>query len=187
VNQLISIEEKKVFLKWFIDSYELKQRECLWLLNYILNDDRLLSLLKFVQSVAVCPRAMVIRTKTIPGNPFLYRKETVETDAPEKAFHDVRLDQEEPIYVSLIFPDSAHSVPYLSILEENPYETLQMKERYGGQALRLVSHMEQTFLIERLNKEIDGALKTGDHGRFHELTDQLKEVLENYKGETNDK
>jgi uncharacterized protein YpiB (UPF0302 family) len=142
-----------------------------------MNDDQLLSLLKFVQSNAVCPRAMVIRTKTVPGRAFLYRKESVETHLTEKAFHDVRLNQDEPIYVQLIFPGSAHSVPYLSILEDNPYESLQINERYGTQATQVLSHMEQSFMKEKLYREIDQALEVGDQKRFHQLASQLKDVL----------
>ena len=120
---------------------------------------------------------MVIRTKTVPGSGFLYRKQRVETDLPDKAFQDVRLDQDEPIYVSLIFPGSTQSVPYLSILEDNPYESLQMDERYGTKAAQILTHMEKTFLIEKLNREIDLALEALDQERFYQLTSQLKDVL----------
>jgi uncharacterized protein YpiB (UPF0302 family) len=128
---------------------------------------------------------MVIRTKTVPGRAFIYRKESVETHLPEKAFHDVRLDQDEPIYVQLDFPGSAHSVPFLSILEDNPYEGLQINERYGAQASHFLSQMEESFLKAKLYREIDQALEIGDQKLFHQLSSQLRDVLMKDEGKKN--
>lgn len=176
IEQLISVDEKKNFLKWFISRYELKAKECIWLLNYILSDDHIISLLRFVQSIEKCPRAMFISERFTDSVPFLYRKERVETSEPEKAFHDIRLYQDDPIYVQLNFEGAAHSAPYLSVLEDHPFAASDLEERYGKEADRVMRLSEQNFLTEKLNEQIDQALKDKDEVRFRALTNQLIDI-----------
>lgn len=184
IEQLISVDEKKHFLKWFISRYELKAKECIWLLNYILSDDHLISLLRFVQSIEKCPRAMFISERCTKSVPFLYRKERVETNEPEKAFHDIRLYQDDPIYLQLDFVGVAQSAPYLSVLEDHPFAASDLEERYGKEADQFMHHSEKAFLLEKLNLQIDQALKEKDEGRFRALTNQLIDLQNKMKEES---
>ncbi|GGE38848.1 UPF0302 protein [Pullulanibacillus camelliae] len=178
MEQLISIEEKRSFLKWFLRRYQLKSRECIWLLNYVLSDEHLISLLKFVDNTSGCPRAMIISEKNASHTAFVYRKHDVETNEPEKAFHDIRMDQDEIIYVHLVFPSSSLSSEYVSILEENPHDRHFINARYGDEVSRLIEQAESQFMVAFLESEIDKALVTHDKKRFVELAAQLKQIRE---------
>ncbi|MFC4617796.1 ReoY family proteolytic degradation factor [Camelliibacillus cellulosilyticus] len=176
IEQMISIEEKRLFLKWFLRHYQLKSRECVWLLNYILSDDDMIALLRFVDNITQCPRAMIVSEKTMSDCSFLYRKGNVETEQPEKAFHDIRIDADEPIYVRLVFPASSRSSEYVSVLEENPFIENDLDMRYGEESEALLRFSETDFRKKKLHKEIDEALDAGDEERFIKLTAELKRL-----------
>lgn len=38
----VSVVDKKAFVRWFLKNYQLKRRECVWILNYLLSNDDLL-------------------------------------------------------------------------------------------------------------------------------------------------
>ncbi len=90
----------------------------------------------------------------------------METDEPEKAFHDIRLYQDDPIYVQLEFKDAKTEAPYLAIIEDNPYEGLDLKGLYGMEAQELLSHSELEFKRDALYKAIDKALEEGNREAF---------------------
>lgn len=169
MEQTISIDDKRSFLKWFLRHYQLKNRECVWLLNYILSDNQMINILRFVDTITDCPRAMMISEKNTQDPPFLYRKGTVETSQPEKAFHDIRMDTTELIYVKLIFPDSSRSSEYVSVLEENPYALKQLHVQYGKVAEQLLQESMLNFQKEKLYQSIDQALEKGDKEQFQQL------------------
>ncbi|GGH78934.1 uncharacterized protein YpiB (UPF0302 family) [Pullulanibacillus pueri] len=177
MEQMISIEEKRSFLKWFLRSYQLKSRECIWLLNYILSDEHLLGLLKFVDNISGCPRAIVVSEKNVPHPAFIYRKQEVETHEPEKAFHDIRMDQEEAIYIHLMFPSSSRSSEYVSILEENPYDRRHLSDRYGEEVKLLIEKSEKQFMMTYLEKKIDESLEKKDKNQFERLVAELQKLM----------
>ena len=176
MEQMISIEEKRSFLKWFLRSYQLKSRECIWLLNYILSDEHLMGLLKFVDSINGCPRAMVVSEKSLSEPAFMYKKYDVETNEPEKAFHDIRIDQDEYIYVQLLFPHSSRSSEYVSILEENPFDRRHRNDRYGEAAEKIINESEKQFFTAYLLKKIDRALEMRDREQFEYLVAELNKI-----------
>lgn len=42
----VSVNEKKDFIRWFLNHYQLKRRECVWILNYLMSHDQLMK--KFI-------------------------------------------------------------------------------------------------------------------------------------------
>ncbi|MBM7645280.1 uncharacterized protein YpiB (UPF0302 family) [Scopulibacillus daqui] len=176
MEQIVSVNEKRLFLKWFLNHHQLKRRECVWLLNYVISDDHLMSLFKFVDNVSGCPRSMVISEKSVKNISFEYRKHHVKTDDPEKAFHDIRLNQEETIYVQINF-SSPYSYPeYVAVLEDNPYHQPDLHDKYGEIADKVITHVETTFKKENIYREINKALDDGDRERFYKLTKQLNDL-----------
>lgn len=166
-----------------MNRYQLKSRECIWLLNYMVSDDQMIGLLKFVDNISDCPRALVISEKTVTEEPFLYRKHRVETNEPEKAFHDIRMDQEETIYVHLIFPSSSRCSEYVSILEENPFDKRNLHDWYGREADRLIEQSQVQFQGDFLYKEIDKALEDKDRERFLSLVLKLQQLTKKSKAD----
>lgn len=176
----VSIVDKKAFVRWFLKNYQLKRRECVWILNYLLSNDELLKHIRFVEEAHYCPRAMVMSTVESTGVPFRFYKGNVMTADAEKSFHDLRLNEKEDMYLQLNFPNIPPSTQYLAVLEENPFmpETLLVNEKDRLLAEEMLSTSLFVFQQEKLLAQIDEALDKGDKDRFFELSNLLQALKE---------
>ena len=43
-----------------LNNYQLKQRECVWILNYLMSHDQLMHKVHFVEHAKYCPRGLVM-------------------------------------------------------------------------------------------------------------------------------
>lgn len=175
---IVPVTAKKEFLRWFLKRYRLKRRECVWILNYLLSNDHLLTNIHFTDNAHHCPRAMVISTTEVDNIPFRFYKGNLMTADTEKSFHDLRLHPDEPMYMQLNFKNSNTSPEYASVAEENPYipEDPLTKQKDRELAERL---LEESFTLttqEMLRKRIDEALDKGDRELFISLTALLNEM-----------
>lgn len=178
MGSIIPVVEKKDFLKSFLQQYELKRRECAWLLNYLMSDDHLMERVHFVEKAAHTPKALIISTKGVDSIPFSFHKQKHITTDAEKAFHDIRLNQTEDIYIELHFTGAKQYPPYLTVLEDNPYvpENLELAVAFQHEAEKLLDVSIRTFKRDRLLKAIDLALDQGDKTQFHLLVDELQHL-----------
>ena len=172
----IPIIEKKIFIRWFLKNHQLKRRECVWILNYLLSNDRLLENVHFVEEAHYCPRAMVMSSVEHNGVPFRFYKGNVMTSDAEKSFHDLRLNPDEGIFIQINFPNIPPHLHYLAVLEENPYmpKTLHISEKDRIIAEQLLKNSMMAFQEEKILREIDEALDAGDKERFFELSNLLQ-------------
>lgn len=185
MNIQISLEAKKVFLSWFLDRYQLKRRESMWILNYLLNHDIVLNKVHFVEAVEKTPRGMMMSTTEMDSEPFLFYKNGTVFSDPEQAFHEVRLNWQEEMYVELIFLNPWKSAEYLTVLEDNPY--YKWNETISVNLIEEVDlALETLSLTERKQNtlhQIDLSLEEEDRERFIQLSNQLKEIEEDLKNE----
>ncbi len=123
MDNLIPVVEKKDFLRGFLKDFELKRRECTWLLNYLMSNDALMERVHFVEFAVCTPKALIISADGVETVPFSFHKFQLVTTDAEKAFHDIRLNQTEDIYIELHFVGSKLYPPYLAVLEDNPFFT----------------------------------------------------------------
>lgn len=181
MSNIIPVMDKKAFLRNFLKRHQLKRRECAWLLNYLMNDDALMERVHFINRSDSTPKAIVISAQGIEQIPFSFRKKHHVTTDCEKAFHDIRLNQTEEIYIELHFQDRSSDSHYLSVLEDNPFlpETKEKADEIEREAVAFLDDSIRKFQIEKLNAEIDQALDVGDKKTFMKLTDQLNQLLKN--------
>lgn len=172
----VSIAEKKDFVRWFLKKYQLKRRECVWILNYLLSDNKLLEHVCFVEEAHYCPRAIVMSSVESNGVPFRFYKGNIMTADAEKSFHDLRLNSNEIMYIQINFPNVPPPQVYLAVLEENPYmpKYLHISEKDRVLAEQLLKNSMKAFQEEKLLREIDEALDKGDKERFFELSSLLQ-------------
>lgn len=172
----VPLNDKKLFIRWFLKNYQLKRREGVWILNYLLSNDELLENVHFVDEAHYCPRAIVMSTVDTTSIPFRFYKGNIMTSDAEKAFHDLRLNVHESIYLQLNFPSIPPDPLYLAVLEENPYVPndvlISEKDRLAAQQLLENSMLE--FQEQQILGEIDAALDAGDKERFFELSNLLQ-------------
>ncbi|GGC87368.1 UPF0302 protein YpiB [Thalassobacillus devorans] len=174
----ISVQDKKDFVRWFLNHYQLKKRESVWILNYLINHEAILQHAHFVDEVEFCPRGILISAQGVKAPPFRFYKDKVMTTDAEKSFHDIRLNQEEPLYIQLNFDQANQSARYAAVLEENPYVPLNhyltaKDKKLAGRLLdiSLLEHQKQ-----QLEREIDEALDNGDRAAFNNVSALLKKV-----------
>ncbi|MDN3953658.1 YpiB family protein [Sporolactobacillus laevolacticus] len=179
MEQMVSNVQKKTFLRWILDRHLLTNREIIWLLHYLMSNDQLLGIIHIVDDVARCNRSITIAAPRNDGLVFRYIKATVETNDPEKAFHDLRMNQQEDVYLELDIEAVRRSPIYFSVLEENPNSAIDVHEKYGHMAEHATNEAERIFITERLNQAINEALDNGDETLFYTLTKQLNEVKKN--------
>ena len=177
MTAMVPVATKKEFVRWFLKRYKLKRRECVWILNYLLSHEQILQNVHFTDEAHYCPRAMIISTTKSESIPFRFYKGNLMTADAEKSFHDLRLHEDEKMYIQLNFPNS-HSCPqYASVREENPFlpSYLQVSEIDRKTAERLVEESIAAMTTKNLMKGINEALDTNDKERFITLSNLLKE------------
>jgi len=176
----VSVLDKKEFVRWFLKKYQMKRRECVWILNYLLGHDELLEHIHFVEEAHYCPRAMVMSTTDSSGIPFRFYRGNIMTADAEKSFHDLRLHPDEEMFIQLNFPKVPPSREYLTVLEENPYmpNYLQISESDRQLAEEILQDSMKTFQEEALLKQIDEALDQNDKEKFYKLS-ALLNVIKN--------
>lgn len=178
MSSTISIIEKKDFLKWFLNSYQLKRRECTWLLNYLMSDDLLMKKVHFVESAEYCPKAIIISANDVDCVPFSFQKRQHVTMDAEKAFHDIRMNKDEEIYIQLNFKEAKKLPKYVAVLEDNPYIPVDKdsEKMYSLFAEMIIDQVKIKHERERLLTQIDLALENNEKSRFLELTEKLKQL-----------
>ncbi len=174
----VSVNEKKDFIRWFLNHYQLKRRECVWILNYLMSHDQLMEKVHFVDQAQYCPRGLVMSSHCVDDVPFRFYKENVMTTDAEKSFHDIRLNRDEEIYIQLNFHASNQAPQYAAVQEENPFtpNTVQVSEKDRIIAERFLAESIKLFQEEKLLKEIDEALDKHDEKTFQLLTEQLMKI-----------
>lgn len=184
---LVSVNEKKDFIRWFLNNYELKRRECVWILNYLISHDNLLEKVHFVEFAHYCPRGIVMSTHCVKEIPFRFYKGNIMTTDAEKSFHDIRLNREEEIYIQLNFLDANKVHQFVAVLEDNPYlpDELLTTEKYGDKATSFLDNCIKEFNKKRIMRQIDEALDNGDQDLFIKLSKELQHFQSASKVKTN--
>ncbi|MBM7647984.1 uncharacterized protein YpiB (UPF0302 family) [Bacillus ectoiniformans] len=174
----VSVHEKKDFIRWFLNHYQLKRRESVWILNYLMSHDQLMEKVHFVDDAQYCPRGMVMSTHCVESAPFRFFKENIMTTDAEKSFHDIRLNKDEDIFIELKFRSSNVSHQYAAVLEENPFmpKNLKITEKDKELAENFLKESIYQFQKERLLKNIDEALDRQDKQTFEALAQKLKQL-----------
>ena len=172
----VSLGEKKQFVRWFLQSYKMKRRECIWILNYMLSNEELLEKTHFVEEAHYCPRAMVMSSTESKETPFRFYKGNLMTADAEKSFHDLRLNPDDDLYIQLNFPNIPPPALYLSVLEENPYmpKNASINEQDRLIAEKILEESMAIFQEETIHNQIDEALDAKDRERFFELSAMLQ-------------
>ncbi|MDM5320425.1 ReoY family proteolytic degradation factor [Bacillus pumilus] len=171
----VSVNEKKEFIRWFLNHYQLKRRECVWILNYLMSHDSLMEKVHFVEQAEFCPRGIIMSTHCVDEVPFKFYKENIMTTDAEKSFHDIRLNKQQDLFIQLNFRSAYRSPEYAAVLETNPHipKDLYENEKDKDLAEKVLEHSIATFQKERLMKEIDEALDRHDQETFNKLAKEL--------------
>ncbi|PTL40357.1 ReoY family proteolytic degradation factor [Alkalicoccus saliphilus] len=178
MNSPIPVMEKRDFLKWFLEKYQLKRRECAWLLNFLMSDDILMERVHFVEQAEHCPKALMISANDVDQVPFAFHKNHHVTMDAEKSFHDIRLNRSEDIYIQLNFKNKYTLPQYVAVLEENPFLPDSSEEDVVTDLLAemVLDEAVRLHRLKNLEVRIDEALAQKDRSTFLELSKQYSEL-----------
>lgn len=174
----ISVQDKKSFIQWFLNNYQLKKRESVWILNYLVNHKKILSNVHFVREAKFCPRGIIMTSHDSEEVPFrFYKNQLVTTDA-EKSFHDIRMNQHEPLYIQLNFKYANRNIFYAAVLVENPFipDEYFITQKDQKQAKRLLDKLIFDYHKNILQEKINLALDEKDQEAFKKLAEELHKL-----------
>jgi uncharacterized protein YpiB (UPF0302 family) len=177
----ITVDEKKDFIHWFLNHYSLKRREAVWILNYLISHESILDNLHFVEDVKDCPRGIMMSTHCVDKPPFRFYLNGEEKTDAEYAFHNIRLNREETLYIQFNFKDALQIEQHVSILEENPYDKKTVSEDDSLEAEAFLNHCLTVGEKNRMLHQIDDSLIQGDEKLFIELTSEYLTFLNKEK------
>lgn len=180
--------EKKIFIKWFLKNYQLKRREGVWILNYLLTDDRLLENVHFVEEAHYCPRAIVMSSVDSQGIPFRYYKGNIMTNDAEKSFHDLRMNGQDQVFIQINFPNIPPHMNYIAVLEQNPHipHNALLTEHDRMVTERMLDDSLSQYQQQKIYDEIDAALDAGDKKLFLQLSVKLQQMQQQIDREKKD-
>ncbi len=171
----ITNTDKKHFLKWFTQKYELKRRESLWILDYLYNHDIMLEKTHFVEQVDQTPRGIYMTVKGNQKPSFRFYKNGHTFKDAMQAFHEIRLNWSSSLYIEIDFEEAWEQPEYLAVLEDNPYAP--WNENIPSEVVEMVDDALniETLLLARkqILEEIDSTLIEGQKETFNALTSEL--------------
>lgn len=168
----VSIQHKKDFLQWFIQHCKIERHEMNWFLNDLVEDERALFYVHFVQDIEYCPKGIIISASHSKEISFLFFKGNVQTEDVYTAYHELQLYQDEAIYFQVNFPRSEGNELYQSVLEDD-ISVLQQTKIVTEE---LLSHSLLVGKKRFLEKEINKALENNDYEKFMYYSAQYKEI-----------
>jgi uncharacterized protein YpiB (UPF0302 family) len=130
-----------------------------------------------VEESQYAPKAMKMSTKCVDEVPFRFFKESMMTTDAEKAFHDIRLNKEQHIYLTLNFSDKQKCMQWVAVLEDNPFYKPKPKKEDETAVDNLLDNILFDCKLASLDAEIDKALETGDKGKFTALAIRRENLL----------
>lgn len=177
----VSLQDKKGFIQWFLNHYLLKKRESVWILNYLINHNEVLSNVHFIRHAKYCPRGIIITSHCSEEDPFLFYKNNIMTTDADKAFHDIRINKNEQLYIQLNFKKANQCPSYVAVLESNPYifEEHFINEEDQIIAKRLLEKLTFNYKRKSLRLEIDRSLDEKDPEKFKKLVEILHRLEKN--------
>lgn len=173
----ISKRDKQDFLKWFLKNYSFNSRENTWLLEMLLNQPEVLEQVNFVKSINNCPRTISMSTVNTNEPEFIFTKNNLITIDQHKAYHDLRLNVNDPIYIKLNYPgqEKCHRYSFISI--DNPFDEndfLIGKDRYI--ANQNLDSIAQKKTIKLIKEKINNALDHNKKDEFYYFSNELIKI-----------
>lgn len=180
MNDCVTVSEKKEFIQWFLNRFELQKREVAWLLNYLASDDEALRRIHFVDCLRHLPKTMIISARCTSMTPFQFSKRKRVTSDVETAFYDIRSCSDDDLYINLHFKDKTSCPQYAAVLEVNPMERqdLVQDSLFSLVAEIILDQAVRDYRQKELYRRIDEALANGDEQQFLQLTEQWLKIIE---------
>lgn len=169
-------DKKRQFLKWFLQHHQLKDKESLWILHYLLNHDFLLSRIHFIQEASDYPNGLVMATEDMKDSDFYFYHQGKVSKNPEEAFQAIRCNWRDDYYIELRFPDVDAAYLYFDLFDQGQAEEEEIQATFK----ELMDEMRRDQEIKKVRTAIDQALEKNDFLTLEKLSARLKELKGGY-------
>lgn len=174
------VYQKKRYIRWFLDTYELKNSRTAKILDFIANHDELLQKIYFVEDVRRLPNALIISSTDASTVSFLCRINDCYYEDVDEVIHILDTEPPDELFVRLSF-----NREFLCFICET---VLDFKPDVGN---KIFYHQVVRSLEEEMNRKIikkqerkadlmsliDNALENGDKENFIKLAEQFKDIV----------
>lgn len=182
-----TLEDKRDFIRHFLEKQELKNKLCHSLLNYLSNYDELLDKLHFVDNARSYEHAIVVTAKYMDYVPFaFYSKGSVSAD-PESTFKTFQVEHKtnnfRDLYIQVNFIGKEADYRYLNIVENRIESTELRKQNVEDKKLAhsFIATSMNEFAIQALYKKIDTSLDERNEVDFQLYSTELLSILQKKK------
>lgn len=175
----IDLKSKKSFIRWLLNNYQMKRRECVWILNYLLdNSSNLLEKVDFVDDYEGLDNVLIISTHCVDDKPFTFKSDGDITGNAETAFHHIRLNKQKQYYIKINARNLEKHSEYQAVVIENPNDPILSNERteYSSRAQHVIDKAMQQFTMSQLLNKIDKALSDRDEEAFMKYSEEYKKL-----------
>lgn len=176
---MVTLSDKKRYVSWLLNDIPLKEKHAYWVLTFLLNHERVLHRVVFVDKAEETPRGLILKDESFEGPGMLLRKGHETITDPNVIFQDVRQRQKETLYISvMVQPDVGQSV-FERLIEANPFISLRDEELDGDMCQKVETFLTQYHKHQTLNKllnSIDQALENGDEALFMQLSKEYQHI-----------
>lgn len=208
MDKVVTVGEKKAFLTWLLNNKTMKSRECKWILNFLESRDDFLEHIYFVTKDARLTllenrqRLVQMSTKCSDLPPLKFFKETMLTIDAEKAFHDIRLNADKPLFINIEYAGIENCCNYFMIQEDDEITNIilgianhepktkktaptlsELQEGYTEINHRLLptinsllDNITHEIKVKIIKSDIDLALENNDKELFIKLSSKLIEL-----------
>lgn len=180
MSETVTVSTKKEFIRWLLSQFQLRKKEATWLFNYLLSDDRLLEKIHFTDDIRNRQKTIVMSTICAQAVPFQFQKLSKIYYDVERAFHDIRLNPDEEVYICVYFKDRMQCPQYLAVLEGSSVDGQRLVQDNFSSLLAeiIMDRAIRKYRIKQLEQEIDLALQVLDKGLFLKLSAEKKELMD---------
>lgn len=176
---MVTLSDKKRYVSWLMNDIPLKEKHAYWVLTFLLNHERVLHRVVFVDKAEMTPRGLILKDESFKGPGMLLRQGHQTITDPQAIFQDIRQRQKETLYLSvLVQPHMGQSV-FDRMIEENPFVSLKNKEADEEMLQQiewfLQEHSKNRSLADLL-LGINQAIEDGDETLFMQLSQQYQAI-----------
>lgn len=177
-KKAVSVWAKKNFLIWFVENNRFSNDNPVSILRELSQTEELLCRLKIVLNGSYVRPIIVISTEGIGMPPLIYKTVDQSQTHLQTILEQLYLEREDPIYLTIYFPERSLSEPYLTIAEDN----VDYNPNHNDQ---LLIDFELSLWFagfkrdqERANilRQIDHSLAEGKKREFRRLVKMLKSL-----------
>ncbi|CAB3393024.1 YpiB family protein [Kyrpidia spormannii] len=177
MGEVIRVSDKKQFLQWFLQRYELRSPEAGRLLRYLSNQEHILQRVHFADDLRNLPKTLLISATCVDTAPFRFCKNGRVTTSVADAFRDIRQFPNEDIYISLFFRNRSACAEYAAVLERQIRPTQRQSVFFLElQAYWILDAIHREVLYRHWMEAADRALELGDRELFEKAARELRRL-----------